>query len=120
MSQKEVEITGETYRNSLSSFPVCTVYRDDNILKLMIANRGQGTPIVFLLQDPVKYINEAFPRFPHNLYYTSGNSGPIDGFSQLVAANNMTELILYGGKVNDDLQVPNVIKLFTAINYGFS
>jgi len=102
MSQKEVEITGESYRNSLSSFPICTVYRENNILKLMIANRGLSTPFGFQLQDPVKFIiNEAFPRFPHNLF--TGSS--ID-FSQLVATNNMTELFLYGGKFNDEPQVP--------------
>ncbi len=67
----------------------------------MIAIRDQYIPLVLQLQDPVKFISDAFPRFPHNLYTGSSN-----GFSQLVAANNMTELILYGGKFNDEPQVP--------------
>ena len=79
------------------SYPICTTFNDaDNKMNLMyMATNG------YLSAIGIKDFSSAngLTQLPKNMDRNSDTSS----FSQLIAANNKTELFLYGGQVGDDI-----------------
>jgi hypothetical protein len=99
MSFQGEEITNEYRYTTIQYFPLCTVFRDkDNNLNLFITAKD-GVLHTLEVNSNVLNFKNTQQRFPKELYKNSERSS----FSQLVAANNKTELFLYGGQVNDEI-----------------
>jgi hypothetical protein len=83
----------------MKSFPICTPFMDiDNKLKLLFTLE-ESYLNTFEVREQVDYITRFnAERTPKQLYRSSEKF-----FSQFVAANNKTELFLYGGQVNDEI-----------------
>ena len=102
MSKEELVVEDKNYQNYYSNnndyyqpkpFPTCTLFRNGSDVDNLFATLQARNQIIQVQNTAKSNPESTFTGLPYS---------NVD-FGQLVAANNKTELLLYGGKLNEVL-----------------